>query len=364
MFVTFGFLIMSSCTSIKYSGILEFLKHYKMLFLQLAIEGGNIGLAISSLLTVMGIFQWGMRQSAETENHMTSVERALEYTKLETEFKTIDNTKPPLDWPGRGVVKFQNVSLSYENNEQVLNKLSFETRPAEKIGIVGRTGAGKSSIISALFRLHEFGGEILIDDIIIKDIGLRDLRRNISIIPQDPVMFSGTLRYNLDPCNQFEDDFLWSAVRDVKLDKTVESLDYQVADGGTNFSVGERQLLCLARAVFKKNRILVMDEATANVDPCTDKLIQRIIREKFANCTIITIAHRLHSIIDCDRILVLDQGHLMEYDHPHLLLQNDRGYFSKMVAQTGAGSANMLSKLALTAFITKNSTELHETAAA
>lgn len=207
-----------------------------------AEEGGNVGLAISSLLTMMGTFQWGMRQSAETENYMTSVERALEYSKLkpEAELESKPSSKPSQTWPDLGQIEFNSVFLSYDNDKPVLKDLSFKIRPSEKIGIVGRTGAGKSTIISALFRLTEPDGEILIDNVDIKQIGLHDLRKNISIIPQDPVLFSGSVRYNLDPFNQFGDDHLWRVIEEVELKEAVESLDYKVADGGANFSVGQR----------------------------------------------------------------------------------------------------------------------------
>jgi len=250
-------------------------------------------------------------------------------------------------------VEFKQVSLAYESST-VLKNLSFSINAKEKIGIVGRTGAGKSSIIAALFRMTEPSGDIFVDGVKINDIGLHDLRKNISIIPQDPVLFSGTMRYNLDPFNQFSDSELWSVIKEVELANGVSSLDFKVSDGGGNFSVGERQLVCLARAILRNNKIIVMDEATANVDPRTDSFIQQTIRTKFADCSIITIAHRLHSVIDCDRILVLDNGLLKEYDHPHLLLQNVNGILSSMVDHTGKTSAVALRYAASEAFSRQN----------
>ncbi|XP_035703251.1 multidrug resistance-associated protein 4 isoform X2 [Folsomia candida] len=327
-------------------GFLTFVA-FSFLIIASSSDGGNIGLAISSVLTLMGSFQWGMRQSAETENFMTSVERAQEYVKLESEapLESNSNKKPPSDWPIGGQIRFQNVFLTY-GEKPVLKNLTFEIGAKEKVGIVGRTGAGKSSMIAALFRMTEPMGEIFIDGVNIGEIGLHDLRKSISIIPQDPVLFSGDVRYNLDPFGKFQDLELWRVIEEVELKDAVPSLDFKVADGGSNFSVGQRQLVCLARAILRKNRVLLMDEATASVDARTDALIQKTIRSKFSDCTIITIAHRLHSVIDCDKILVLDHGNLEEFGHPYSLLQNTEGKLTSMVAQTGKRSEAMLRRLA------------------
>ncbi|KAM9802673.1 ATP-binding cassette sub-family C member 4-like isoform 3-T4 [Syngnathus typhle] len=215
-----------------------------------------------------------------------------------------------------------------------------------QVGIVGRTGAGKSSLISALFRLAEPEGKITIDGFRTSDIGLHTLRQKISIIPQDPVLFTGTMRKNLDPLSQHTDEDLWNALREVQMKAAVEELPNKMetllTESGSNFSMGQRQLLCLARAILRKNRILVLDEATANVDPRTDSLIQKTIRGKFQECTVLTIAHRLNTIIDCDRILVLDASKIHEYDEPYVLLQNHRGLFYQMVQQTGPAEAASL----------------------
>ncbi|XP_066250978.1 ATP-binding cassette sub-family C member 4-like [Euwallacea similis] len=304
-----------------------------------------VGLAISQSLTLTGMLQYGMKQSAETINQLTSVERVLQYTKLQNEgpFDTPKKKLPVLSWPSFGRIQFKNLSLSYVDEDgPVLKNLEFIIQSGKKIGVVGRTGAGKSSLISALFRLAPIQGQVLIDDLDIKNVGLTDLRKKISIIPQEPVLFSASLRFNLDPFEDFKDDEMWSALEEVELKKMIPTLDFQVAEGGVNFSLGERQLFCLARALLRKNKILVLDEATANVDAITDGLIQKTIRRKFKHCTVITIAHRLNTIMDSDKVLVMDGGHIVEYDHPHKLLQLPEGYFTGMVMETGPAMTEQL----------------------
>lgn len=320
------------------------------LFLRHSLEAGDVGLALSYAVTLMGMFQWGVRQSAEVENLMTSVERVMEYTELENEAPW-ETKKPPPGWPSKGLITFDQVNFSYNSNGPlVLKNLTAMFRPKEKVGIVGRTGAGKSTLISALFRLAEPQGKIHVDGVLISNIGLHDLRQKISIIPQDPVLFTGTMRKNLDPFQEHSDKDLWNALEEVQMKSVVEELpgklETVLAESGSNFSVGQRQLVCLARAILRRNRILIIDEATANVDPRTDDLIQKTIREKFQECTVLTIAHRLNTIIDSDRILVLAGGLVHEYDEPHVLLQNTDGVFYKMVQQTGKAEAASLIQLA------------------
>lgn len=315
--------------------------------------GGEIGLAISSALALSGSFQWGVRQSAEVESQMTCVERVLEYSKLPSEAALMSSPdkKPPPDWPQKGMIIFDDVSLQYSPNDPpVLKNLYWHVKPQEKIGIVGRTGAGKTSMIATLFRMTEPTGNIYIDGIITRDIGLHDLRSKISIIPQDPVLFTGPVRRNIDPFNEHIDETLWKALEDVHLKDAVQELknglDEELSEGGSNFSVGQRQLICLARAILRQNRILILDEATANVDPKTDSLIQETIREKFALCTVLTIAHRLHTIMDSDRVLVLDAGRIQEFDEPYELLKNKSGVFYNMVQMTGSEMSRQLHEIA------------------
>ncbi|XP_067315095.1 ATP-binding cassette sub-family C member 4-like isoform X2 [Pseudorasbora parva] len=329
------------------------------LLLKDSMRAGDVGLALSYAVTLMGMFQWGVRQSAELENMMTSVERILEYTELESEAPWETQKRPPPDWPKQGLITFDKVNFSYTSDGPVILKnISAMFRPREKVGIVGRTGAGKSSLISALFRLMEPEGKIFVDGVLTSEIGLHDLRQKMSIIPQDPVLFTGTMRYNLDPFNQHSDLDLWNALEEVQLKAAVEELpsklETELAESGSNFSMGQRQLVCLARAILRRNRILIIDEATANVDPRTDELIQKTIREKFRECTVLTIAHRLNTIIDSDRILVLDAGQIHEYDAPHVLLQNQNGILYNMVQQTGKAEAASLLQTAKQAYMNRS----------
>ncbi|XP_011311078.1 multidrug resistance-associated protein 4 [Fopius arisanus] len=312
-------------------------------------SAGNVGLAISQILILCGMLQYGMRQTAEMTAQMTSVERVLQFTELDKEgpFDSQANAKPPATWPHQGQIKFDHVYFKYsEKDSPVLKDLNINIEPGLKVGVVGRTGAGKSSLIAALFNLAQLEGAIHIDEVDTKKIGLHDLRKKISIIPQEPMLFSATLRDNLDPFHHFKDDQLWAALEDVELKGYSESLDYLVTHGGANFSAGQRQLLCLARAIVRNNKIIVLDEATANVDPATDALIQRTIRDKFKDCTVLTIAHRLNTVMDSDRILVMDHGQAVEYDLPHKLLQKQDGYLKRMVNETGTTMADRLKKIA------------------
>lgn len=305
------------------------------------IPGGNVGLAITQVISLVGLTQWGIRQTSELENQMVSVERVLEYANLpsEDESGNAEKLKMATGWPKEGTIKFNDLSLFYNDESRpAIKNLNFTIKPKEKIGIVGRTGSGKSSIIQALFRMAKIKGSITIDDVDTQSLSLNELRKNISIIPQDPVLFSGSLRSNLDPFDENSDDAIWRVLEQVELKDTVSSLagglNCKISDGGSNFSLGQRQLICLGRALLRRNKILVLDEATASVDFETDTLIQKTITTAFADCTVLTIAHRLHTVINADRILLMDNGQMVEFGHPHVLLKDKNGYLTKLVNES------------------------------
>ncbi|KAK0642289.1 ABC transporter C family member 10 [Lasiodiplodia hormozganensis] len=304
------------------------------------------GLVLSYILSIVQMIQFTVRQLAEVENNMNSTERIYHYgTQLEQE--------PPLHlspvaptWPERGEIVFDNVHMRYRDGlPLVLRGLSMHVLPGERIGVVGRTGAGKSSIMSTLFRLVELsGGSITIDGVNISTIGLKDLRSRLAIIPQDPTLFRGTIRTNLDPFNEHTDLELWGALRQADLvgaeakmeDKTQRiHLDSTVDEEGLNFSLGQRQLMALARALVRGAQIIVCDEATSSVDMETDAKIQRTIVEGFRGKTLLCIAHRLRTIIGYDRICVMDQGQIAELDSPLRLWEKDGGIFRGMCERSG-----------------------------
>ncbi|XP_037046173.1 probable multidrug resistance-associated protein lethal(2)03659 [Bradysia coprophila] len=323
-------------------------------FFAMSASEENVGLAITQAMGLTGMVQLGIKQTASLENSMTSVERIVEYSSIEPEgeFQTAVDKKPPIDWPNKGQIRFEKLGTSYnpDKQDEVLKNLNLQIGAQEKIGIVGRTGAGKSSIINALFRLSFLDGYIHIDEVDTQSIGLYDLRSKISVIPQEPVLFSGSIRYNLDPFDEYSDDKLWDALSQVKLKHIIgempAGLSSTLTEGGTNFSVGQRQLMCLARCLLRENKILVIDEATANVDTQTDAFIQETISEKFSTCTVLTIAHRLPTIINSDRVLVMDAGQAVEFDKPYNLLRNENGIFTKMVKALGSHELTRLSQIA------------------
>ncbi|KAJ6893401.1 ABC transporter C family member 12-like isoform X4 [Populus alba x Populus x berolinensis] len=311
-----------------------------------------MGLLLSYTSNITDLLSNVLRQASKAENSLNSVERVSTYIDLPSEAPAIDkNNRPPPSWPLSGLIKFTDVVLRYRPElPPVLHGLSFAVSPSEKLGIVGRTGAGKSSMLNALFRIVELErGEITIDGCDITKFGLTDLRRALSIIPQSPVLFSGTVRFNLDPFSEHNDADLWEALERAHLKDAVRNssfgLDAQVFEGGESFSVGQRQLLSLTRALLQRSKILVLDEATSSVDVRIDALIQKTIREEFRSCTMLIIAHRLNTIIDCDRILVLEAGQVLEHSTPEELLSNEGSAFSRMVQSTGPANARYLHSL-------------------
>ncbi|KAH7145916.1 hypothetical protein B0J13DRAFT_525434 [Dactylonectria estremocensis] len=323
------------------------------------VDPGSAGISLSYALGFTESVLWLVRLYAINEQNMNSMERMKEYLDVEQEAPAvIEDNRPPENWPGSGSVEFINYTTSYRTDlDPVLRDLSLKINPREKVGIVGRTGAGKSSLALAIFRALEADkGKILIDGLDIGNIGLQDLRENITIVPQDPTLFYGTIRSNLDPFDMFSDDDVFAALRRVQLVGANElppsptqtpgspngsttnkniflDLNSPVLESGSNLSQGQRQLLCLARAMLKSPTVLVMDEATASIDYATDSKIQETIRELTG--TVITIAHRLATIVDYDKVLVLDKGQVVEYAHPWELINKEDGTFRSMCDTSG-----------------------------
>lgn len=306
-----------------------------------SLSAGLVGLSVSYSLQITAYLNWLVRMSSEMETNIVAVERLKEYSETEKEAPwQIQETAPPSTWPHSGRVEFRDYCLRYrEDLDLVLKHINVTIEGGEKVGIVGRTGAGKSSLTLGLFRINESAeGEIIIDGVNIAKIGLHNLRFKITIIPQDPVLFSGSLRMNLDPFSQYSDEEVWMALELAHLKGFVsalpDKLNHECAEGGENLSVGQRQLVCLARALLRKTKILVLDEATAAVDLETDNLIQSTIRTQFEDCTVLTIAHRLNTIMDYTRVIVLDKGEVRECGAPSELLQQ-RGIFYSMAKDAG-----------------------------
>lgn len=287
-------------------------------------------------MALIRIVTYGVQTLTEVETLMVSVERVKKYTELPSEPGYDRKTQPPTNWPNQGAVGIQRVSLKYlEGGAYVLSDINLEVKPCERIGIAGRTGAGKSSLVAALLRMPDPEGRVVIDGVDLATLDIQAARRSMAVISQNPILFSGTLKHSLDPFSHFTDEQIWDALEVVQMKKRVFKLDgsltHIIGEGGSGFSVGETQLLCLARAVLQKCKILILDEATANVDYKTDQLVQQVIREKFSNCTVLTIAHRLNTIMDYDRIVVMEQGHVVEFDSPAVLSAKPDGVFAKLV---------------------------------
>ncbi|KAH3669246.1 hypothetical protein OGAPHI_001367 [Ogataea philodendri] len=323
------------------------------------IKGAYAGLILTYVFNIVGILSFLLRSATEVENQMNSVERLKFYAfdlQQEAAFDVPEND-PESEWPAFGAISFNSASMKYrEGLPYAVKGLDLKVGAGEKIGVCGRTGAGKSSVMYCLFRLAEYDGQITIDGVDISKIGLHKLRTKLSIIPQDPVLFSGTVRSNLDPFQEHSDDKLWtvltkaglidaSIIDQVKVQKKSDRnlhkfhLERLVEDDGSNFSLGERQLLALARALVKGSRILVLDEATSSVDYETDAKVQKTISREFADCTVLCIAHRLKTIVNYDRIMVLDKGEIVELDRPRNLYEQG-GIFRSMCDKSGVVEAD------------------------
>ncbi|XP_067087498.1 multidrug resistance-associated protein 1-like [Osmerus mordax] len=305
------------------------------------LSPGIMGLAVSHSLQVTGILSWIVRAWTDVENNIVSVERVKEYAETAKEAPwTVEGSPLPLAWPSTGTIRIEDYGLQYRKGlDWALKGISLDIREREKVGLVGRTGAGKSSLALGIFRILEAAkGEIYIDGINIAHIGLHDLRSRITIIPQDPVLFSGSLRMNLDPFDSYSDEEVWRSLELAHLKSFVCSLPHKLShecsEGGENLSLGQRQLVCLARALLRKTKILVLDEATAAVDLEMDNLIQSTIRTQFEDCTVLTIAHRLNTIMDYTRVIVMDRGSITEMDSPSNLI-SQRGQFYRMCLEAG-----------------------------
>ena len=317
----------------------------------------TVGLALFYGKDVIDAFKGLLERYSELESNIVGVERIQEYDKWESE-KSDSETEfihqdPRLkNWPSKGQINFINFSTKHKTNKNlILKNLNFSINSAEKIGIVGRTGAGKSTLTVSLFRLIEAcEGQIIIDGIDISKVSLRELRSKLTIIPQDPLLFAGDLRYNLDPRSKSDrdqdhdvqgsghgsdDSKIWQALKSSNLDQFISTLDHKISENGENFSAGQKQLLCLARALLRNSKILILDEATAAIDSKTDNLIQETIKKEFKNCTVLTIAHRLNTVMDHDRILVLDGGEICQFDEPGNLIEDEEGLFYLMWKDAG-----------------------------
>ncbi|CAH9140893.1 unnamed protein product [Cuscuta epithymum] len=303
-------------------------------------SSGLIGMALSYGLSLNMSLVFSIQNQCTIANYIISVERLKQYMHVPSEApEIIEKNRPPINWPTKGRVEIQNLQIRYgEGSPLVLQGISCTFEGEHKIGIVGRTGSGKTTLIGALFRLVEpAGGRIVVDGIDISKIGLHDLRSRFGIIPQDPTLFHGTVRYNLDPLCQHTDQQIWEVLQKCQLKEAVEEkekrLDSLVVEDGSNWSMGQRQLFCLGRALLRKSKILVLDEATASIDNATDMILQKTIRTEFTDCTVITVAHRIPTVMDCTMVLSISDGKLVEYDEPMKLMKKEGSLYGQLVKE-------------------------------
>ncbi|RLN32800.1 hypothetical protein BBJ28_00020059 [Nothophytophthora sp. Chile5] len=313
-----------------------------LVYLRGFLSPGLVGLAFTYALNVDGGLANIVQQWSYVELIMVSPERIMEYASIQPEGTTKALVvEPPADWPRQGTIQFEDVVFSYkEGGAPVLKNVSFDIKNDEKIGIVGRTGAGKSSLTMALFRINELvSGRILIDGVDISTVPLHTLRSRMSIIPQSPVLFKGTLRAYMDPFDESSDADIWTVLEKVDMKTKIGALEnqlsYELSENGENFSVGERQMLCMARALLNRSRLVVMDEATAAIDHATEQKLQQMITHDFQNATMLTIAHRLATVLDSDRVMVLSDGKVAEFDTPRNLTKDSNGRFHELAKEGG-----------------------------
>ncbi|KFK23358.1 hypothetical protein AALP_AAs47212U000100 [Arabis alpina] len=303
-------------------------------------SSGFIGMALSYGLSLNMGLVYSVQNQCYLDNWIISVERLNQYSNIPPESpEVIEETRPPVNWPATGRVEISDLQIRYRRESPlVLRGISCIFEGGHKIGIVGRTGSGKTTLISALFRLVEpVGGKIVVDGVDISKIGVHDLRSRFGIIPQDPTLFNGTVRYNLDPLCQHSDTEIWEVLGKCQLKEVVQEkekgLDSLVVEDGSNWSMGQRQLFCLGRAVLRRSRVLVLDEATASIDNATDLILQKTIRQEFADCTVITVAHRIPTVMDCTMVLSISDGQIVEYDEPMKLMKDENSLFGKLVKE-------------------------------
>ncbi|XP_063224756.1 probable multidrug resistance-associated protein lethal(2)03659 [Bacillus rossius redtenbacheri] len=320
---------------------------YSFLILENAAgaAAADVGLAVQQSLLLVGTLHYCVRCAAESAAHLGSVRRALDYASLPPEEGLQPGTgnEPPPTWPSKGAIQFDHLTLRYSSDSPpALRDVTVNIEPGQKVGVVGRPGAGKSALLAALLRLAPTDGAARLDGTDTRTVSVRRLRRRVSVLEARPAVFPASLRDNLDPERGRRDSELWAALREVGMKDAERTLLIPVGSGGGHHSLEQKQLICLARAVLAGNKILVMDEATANADLQTASLIHETVRKKFKDCTVLTMTQDPRIVIGCDRIMVMSAGTMVEFGHPHLLLLNPEGHFYKLVQECGTSVAKEL----------------------